>query len=682
MQTFFRLLIFFVCSILWTNIKAQNYNMALVDVKSSGYEFHDGLALFRENKLFGYLANNGDVAISPRFILAEDFTDGQAIVETSTGIGIINTKGMFLLPPNYKAIDKAPEATNLYVIVDNDDNVGLYYDNRIIVQPSKGNERYGSTFTFPYIMGVNVLNGKRYNNIRINGNYFTQVNVTEKGLTETYFDKFGNIIYPKELVSSKGIELFSNPSNNFIYGFRDSKTKKVIVPPTYNGVFTKIWTNDRMILEKQGKLVLLNEYGKEISFEIAPKGFIPQFHKKFIAIYGDSYEIYDYSGKYITSTKNFNEVKDDDNNWISIEGSSKNYIYNLIRGTKVEGIYCSCSDNMIKMRNENDLFFYVDAKTGRKLDIIARYAADFSEGLAQITSIEGNSKIIDKNGNTVLTFNEDFRCTGKKFSEGVLGVYKTGAGFCYMYNPIRKSQIPYNQKYGNKYIQDKWFDLGMKYLNSKKYAEAKEYFYRVMMNDPQNSPAINNYGVCMERMGFKDEAIELYKIAVDIDPENETARKNIEILNQKDISVEDSNKNRSNTFWNALESFGNLLGQMSNTLSGGSSDYMPSNYSFGGDNLSEANGSTSTNYYQTQYAKWESIAERHYNSITNLGIKVRDSKGNRAGSTLQSMGGGRYVQMKQQFREAQRQMRNTRLNAKNKGITIAQSKWETATINY
>ena len=202
------------------------------------------------------------------------------------------------------------------------------------------------------------------------------------------------------------------------------------------------------------------------------------------------------------------------------------------------------------------------------------------------------------------------------------------------------------------------------------------------MNDPQNSPAINNYGVCMERMGFKDEAIELYKMAVDIDPENETARKNIEILNQKNISVEDSKKNRSNTFWNALESFGNLLGQMSNTLSGGSSDYMPSNYSFGGDNLSEANGSTSASYYQNQYAKWESIAERHYNSITNLGIKVRDSKGNRAGSTLQSMGGGRYVQMKQQFREAQRQMRNTRLNAKTKGFTIAQSKWETATINY
>lgn len=76
------------------------------------------------------------------------------------------------------------------------------------------------------------------------------------------------------------------------------------------------------------------------------------------------------------------------------------------------------------------------------------------------------------------------------------------------------------------------------------------------------------------------------------------------------------------------------------------------------------------------------MAERHYNSITNLGIKIRDSKGNRSGSTLQSMGGGRYVQMKQQFREAQRQMRNTRLNAKNKGFTIPQSKWETATINY
>lgn len=682
MQTFFRLLIFFVCSLLWTNVKAQIYNMALVGVKSSSYEFHDGLAKFCENNLFGYLANNGDVAISPQFILAENFTDGQAIVKTSTGFGIINTKGMFLLPPNYKAIDKAPEAMNLYVIVDNADKVGIFYDNRIIVQPSKDNNRYGSTFTFPYIMGVNILNGKRYGKISIEGNYFTQVNLTEKGLTETYLDKLGNIIYPKELVSSKGVELFSDPSNPFIYGFRDSKTKKVVVPPTYSRVITKKWTNDRMILEKQGKLILLNEYGKEVPFEIAPKGFMPKFYEKYISIYGDYYEIYDYNGKYITSANNVYKIEGYDNNWISVKGPSKSYIYDLIKGTKIEGIYHSCSDNMIKMENENGLFFYVDAKTGRNLDIFARYANDFSEGLAVITSIEGDEMIIDKNGNTVLTFNEDFRCMSTKFSEGVLGVFNMGSGCCYMYNPIRTSQIPYNQKYGNKYIQDKWFDLGMKNLNSKRYAEAKEYFYKVMMNNPQNSSAVNNYGVCMERMGFRDEAIELYKMAIDIDPENETARKNIEILNQQNISVEDSEKDRSNTFWNALESFGNLLGQMSNALSGGNSSYTPSNYSFGGDDLSEASGNQSASYYQTQYAKWESLAERHYNSITNLGIKVRDSKGNRSGSTLQSMGGGRYVQMKQQFREAQRQMRNTRLNAKNKGFTIPQSKWETATINY
>ncbi|EKU90007.1 hypothetical protein HMPREF9447_02842 [Bacteroides oleiciplenus YIT 12058] len=49
---------------------------------------------------------------------------------------------------------------------------------------------------------------------------------------------------------------------------------------------------------------------------------------------------------------------------------------------------------------------------------------------------------------------------------------------------------------------------------------------------------------------------------------------------------------------------------------------------------------------------------------------------------MQGMNSGNYVQMKKSFRDAQRQMRNIRNNAQRHGVTITQSKWETATIAY
>ena len=102
--------------------------------------------------------------------------------------------------------------------------------------------------------------------------------------------------------------------------------------------------------------------------------------------------------------------------------------------------------------------------------------------------------------------------------------------------------------------------------------------------------------------------------------------------------------------------------------------------SYSGPNNSSSSNSAAS--YQTEYSRWENIAERHYNSITNTGFKVRDKQGNRGGSTMQGMNSGNYVQMKKSFRDAQRQMRNIRNNAQRHGVTITQSKWETATIAY
>ena len=83
--------------------------------------------------------------------------------------------------------------------------------------------------------------------------------------------------------------------------------------------------------------------------------------------------------------------------------------------------------------------------------------------------------------------------------------------------------------------------------------------------------------------------------------------------------------------------------------------------------------------YEAQYRRWENLAERHYNSLTNTGIRVT-SNGQHSGKAG-SMSGGNYVQQKKAFREAQREMANLRTKAARNGVNIPQSKWETATVN-
>lgn len=663
-------------AIIFLPANAIDYKYALFGVDTYE-EFHDGLAKYydTENKLYGYIGTNGKPAIASQFIEADNFFNSQAIVKTPTGEGIINTQGQFLLQPNYSSIKAEKDIPGLYII-ESDRGKGAFYNNRIIIEPCL-NSIY--TDNFPFIEGTNFLDGKSYGSIHKSGSAF---HTPIWNTPVYYFDQEGYPIEKPKLISDKGLEIFRADKK---YGIRNAYTKKIILQPIYSYCESEMWVDERVILGDGGNEYLIDGAGNIIlkalgmlSFEYTPIG-------KFISLIKiedrNSYKsLYSIDGKNLVPPTN-GYIKPLELGWfICINENIDSYVLNAKTGRKYDGKHFSYSDGMICVTDNNGKgYYYVNAETGDRLPNNYETAYDFSEGLA-VVKINGKKSVINKKGDIVFTEQNNLEIKGDKFSEGVLGV-RSDYNNCYVYNPYQdQNKYTYRQDGIKSKISDRYFYLGNEALKNKEYAKAKEYFYIIMMNDPQNSSAINNYGVCLNNLGYKEEALEAYQMATDIDPDNTIAKDNAKSL-KEEIKVY-KRENRSNTFWNALESFGNLLGQMSNALSGGNSSYTPSNYSFGGDDLSEASGNQSASYYQTQYAKWESLAERHYNSITNLGIKVRDSKGNRSGSTLQSMGGGRYVQMKQQFREAQRQMRNTRLNAKNKGFTIPQSKWETATINY
>ncbi|MBD5225923.1 MAG: hypothetical protein HDS68_08210 [Bacteroidales bacterium] len=132
---------------------------------------------------------------------------------------------------------------------------------------------------------------------------------------------------------------------------------------------------------------------------------------------------------------------------------------------------------------------------------------------------------------------------------------------------------------------------------------------------------------------------------------------------------------------NAAMGYGSEGSYAAISSNSGSNNYMSGSNSastLSGNNGSSAAGSS----YQTQYDKWASVAERHYNSLTNLGYSITDSKGNKYGNSGMGASANTYTQMKKSFREAQREMKKIRQKARRAGVNIAESKWETATVSY
>ncbi len=596
-------------------------------------------------------------------------------------MGIINRNGLFLLEPKYKRIKKAEEAPGLYVIESAEGYKGIFFNNRIVIPPISSDGSF-STYNYPFINDINILNGKIYGRIRKEGDIFVNRNLTEKGQNNLYFDKNGNELnaapYRK---SSKGLVIFKGENDK--YGFKNADTGTIVTAPQYSGSLFDIWIKDHIIVFTSKGFALINASG-EIVIETGQLQYEDDYVLSLTFEPEIRYGLYSLTGEEIIPTK-YNFLYKIVGDWYRCESDDGKVAFNIKTKKKYPGKHFTYSDGMIQVDQEDGDYYYINAVTGNRLADTYKYAHVFSEGLAVVEKDgDGYKRIIDKQGKTILRETDDFEIEGDIFSEGVIAIsYKYD--HCYMYNPLGHGDYVYNQRGATNNTIDIWFKEGLEAINKKRYSEAKEIFYRIIMNAPENGMAINNYGVCLSNMGYKEEALEAYTMAFDLNPNNTTAKNNMEnmkneLLQQQQEQTEtESEESNSGTFWDALASFGNLLGQMAGNYTGQNADNSYSSNYNGHDNSSSSNNASS---YQTQYSRWERIAERHYNSITNTGIRVRDKQGNRGGSAMQGMNSGNYVQMKKSFRDAQRQMRNIRNDAKRHGVTITQSKWETATIVY
>lgn len=86
--------------------------------------------------------------------------------------------------------------------------------------------------------------------------------------------------------------------------------------------------------------------------------------------------------------------------------------------------------------------------------------------------------------------------------------------------------------------------------------------------------------------------------------------------------------------------------------------------------------------YQEQYDRWARLAERHYNSLTNVGTRVKQGGKDVGGTTGQSLNTGNYTSQKSSLREAQREMKSIRQKARRAGVTIKKSEYEDVVVKY
>lgn len=448
-----------------------------------------------------------------------------------------------------------------------------------------------------------------------------------------------------------------------------------------------MWVNNRLIGYDFNDSYVFNESGQEI-FLVNNANL---FHNGPYSYYDLDGKYYDYNGIIIEDVKYFTPIDREWYNVTTTNGSS--YLYNAQKNKKYEfEVYVyynqSLEDGMIR-GSVNGSPCYFNTETEK---IIGPFNTTgilkpFNEGVAVIDE-RNNERIIDKNGKTLLHFrrafpNTDIRYSfiGDFFSEGVLYCVKG-----YIYNPLTKEHS-YQQTSGGKNFIANLELKAREAFKKKKYAEAQAILYQIYDIDNSKLWALSDYAACLINQGFNDEAIEVCEMVLSEEKNNKhalelkkLAERNIEVLSHQNDSNEFESVANHNSVWNVIES----LGQTLMNITG---QHIPQTYNSFKDSSNDnsqsfENFSSNNTDYQSQYDMWANRAESNYNSLTNLGYSYTNKSGQKKGGSGQGASPGKYTAMKRSLREAQREMRNIRQRARRAGVTISQSQWETASVNY
>lgn len=189
----------------------------------------------------------------------------------------------------------------------------------------------------------------------------------------------------------------------------------------------------------------------------------------------------------------------------------------------------------------------------------------------------------------------------------------------------------------------------------------------------------NNIGVIYSNSGDTDTAKQMYIKGKSYG--DKTAASNLAGIEANEQAAR--KEQRSSALRQIFQGIGTVLNAVTGNADYGSSGY-DTDYSTGSSASigNSGGGGTSEATYRSIYSRWEEKAKSAYESLTRAG--TRSSKNGKA--TSGTSGGywnsQNYTSLKKNLRYAQNEMRKTRQEARQKGINIPQSNYETVSVSY
>lgn len=593
-----RFIVLFALLISFPNLFAQTLRYALYDVPFTG-NFSDGLVISKGNEIRN---TQGNIAFETKYKTIYPFHNGLARIQTENEYGLINTKGHIVLEPKYEIYSESNNIPGFYQIKNPTTNkYGAFYKNKIIIPTIYD---FIEDFRFPFVNMItkdnkslhsdciNIITGEIFPNRH--ATYFGDIiKLTERDKPCLWYNKKGEKVNNLPQVSSCGLEIFSDPISGLIGIRHHSDTMSIVIPPKY--IYTSPgWIKDHLWIENNKESMILDATGKVKSMggELYSAGYLTETTGSYPETKSDLYTI---DGDKIHSGKGI--ISHIEGNWFVDIGKGEvihktgQCLINAKTRKKYSGITFHSSEGMFCL-HDGDKYYYVNKITGEKISIPGTsFAFDFHEGLAVVWMKDDTKRVINKKGQTIMSDCSEYEIYGERFSEGVISIYHKDYKYCYVYNPIQKTEYFYGQQALPQNIINIWMQKARDSFSNKDYYTSKDYYYQVMINDPENVSAIIGYGACLCNVGDYDGAIDMFLTASELEPENELAKKNLNIARSNKIDKEQQeNKtvtSRRSQVWNGIGTFLNVLSNMSskyssyaekmNRLRTGNSTYTPSN---------------------------------------------------------------------------------------------------------
>lgn len=700
-------------------VKEGSSEWVIPPIYENAYAFvDDAIARVRYQGKFGYINPSGKFIIQPRYDNASGFHHGIATVKENNVFYAINLKGEKISPDfldlqRYDDIYWGKENDGAYYILNADfkhisdrkfqslslsniqisDNPASFVfffwftaDGKIGTCDLKGNDIIPANYTelhpedYYYAIGY-----KKCDKDNIKSAHFKWILKARDAATGKFgvLDMLGNIIVP--CTFKDGYKLYKGTSRYYQKAFKplfttNLDTFKESVSARMTPSYTEVTTENRRLAEAHpqspsnavlsGEMLTIKELKpaastksntknkKQKSSEIETTGGMAFFngdqqvspsYKEIIPL-GFSFLLTDSTGKMgIADAIGTEIVKceyDDINLWRASEDG--NHVL-LVQKGNLSGLI-TVSGSILTPIAYSAIFLPVN-NTGIALKNGMYYLINASTG--KITTSKGYEDIDN--------YTSDDKITAKL------------AGFTTTISIDGKE---------NPRIVDQAFQIAYDTPD----ANAQQKYDRYMLclslcdNDGDRGTVFNNIGALYMTLNDEQNAIAYYEKAKALG--NENAKNNLKNINRA------RRLEKIQQIGQAIAEAGQAIaGNSATTTIDTSNDYSYAAYASDNNNDTQNTSSSSKKKmsyetYKSIYDRWERNAKSCYESLTMLGSKEKKDGKDVRGSANGTWGAGSYTGMKQNLRKAQKEMRNTRAEARRDGYNIPQSNYETVTVSY